>query len=80
MNERHIDGEDGHQKVAIIGGGLVGSLAGVTLAQRGWNVDVYELRADLRGAAPDAARSINLALSERGIYALEAFRSMFPNI
>ncbi len=30
--------------VAIVGGGLVGSLAAVTLAKRGWLVDLYELR------------------------------------
>ncbi len=30
--------------VVIIGGGLVGSLAAVTFAKKGWNVELYELR------------------------------------
>ncbi len=30
--------------VAIVGGGLVGSLAAMTLAKRGWFVELYELR------------------------------------
>jgi kynurenine 3-monooxygenase len=57
--------------VTVVGGGLVGSLIAVTLAQRGWQVDLYELRQDMRGTPPASNRSINLALSERGIHALK---------
>lgn len=56
--------------VAIIGAGLAGSLLAIYLARRDIEVDVYEARLDMRGAAVDAGRSINLALSGRGIAAL----------
>ncbi|KAI8616518.1 hypothetical protein BC830DRAFT_1167744 [Chytriomyces sp. MP71] len=58
--------------VAIVGGGLVGALNAVYFAQRGWNVTVYELREDIRTLKQLGGRSINLALSKRGISALEA--------
>ncbi|KAI9325396.1 hypothetical protein BDR26DRAFT_913089 [Obelidium mucronatum] len=57
--------------VAVIGGGLVGSLAAVYFATRGWSVTVYELREDIRTVKQASGRSINLALSQRGISALE---------
>lgn len=57
--------------VVIVGAGLVGSLAALQLAQRGFRVAVYERRPDIRGAAVVSGnRSINLALSVRGISAL----------
>ncbi len=59
------------EKQAIIGGGLVGSLLGVYLAKRGYNIDVYERRPDMRKEQIQAGRSINLALSERGWLGLE---------
>ncbi|KAI9207346.1 uncharacterized protein BJ171DRAFT_561484 [Polychytrium aggregatum] len=59
-------------KVAVIGGGLVGSLTAVYLARRGWNVEVYELRKDLRNSPHYSGRSINLAVSRRGLAALDA--------
>jgi len=52
--------------VAIIGAGLVGSLLAVYLRNRGYEVDVYERRPDLRTAGIRAGKSINLALSNRG--------------
>ncbi|RKO99317.1 hypothetical protein CXG81DRAFT_1983, partial [Caulochytrium protostelioides] len=58
-------------RVAIVGGGLVGALGAVYFARRGWTVDVYDLRRDLRREAQDAGRSINLALSRRGMEAME---------
>lgn len=58
------------QKVAIIGAGLAGSLLAIYLAKRGLNVDVYEARGDMRLEEVSAGRSINLALSDRGIAAL----------
>ena len=59
-------------KVAIIGAGLAGSLLAIYLAKRGIKVDVYEARSDMRLAEVAAGRSINLALSDRGIAALRA--------
>ena len=57
-------------KILIIGAGLCGSLLALRLAQRGFKVDVYESRADLRKVDISAGRSINLALSDRGLKAL----------
>jgi len=56
--------------VAIAGAGLAGPLLGVFLARRGHDVTLYERRPDPR-RADAAGRSINLALSARGIDALE---------
>ena len=56
--------------VAIAGAGLAGPLLAVYLARRGHEVTLYERRADPRQAGT-AGRSINLALSARGIDALE---------
>lgn len=56
--------------VAIIGAGLAGSLLAIYLAKRGIKVDVYEARGDMRLEKVAAGRSINLALSDRGIAAL----------
>ena len=57
-------------KVVIIGAGLAGSLLSIYLAKRGIRVDVYETRGDMRLEEVAAGRSINLALSDRGIAAL----------
>jgi len=57
--------------VAVIGGGLAGSLVAVVLGQRGYNVDVFEKREDSRADSFQwEGRSINLALSVRGRKAL----------
>ncbi|KAJ3155814.1 hypothetical protein HDU89_005372 [Geranomyces variabilis] len=58
--------------VVIVGGGLVGSLQAIFCAKRGWKVDVYEARHDPRNDKTVSGRSINLALSVRGISALKA--------
>jgi len=55
----------------IIGAGLVGSLLSIYLSKKGYKVKVYERRADMRKEKIIAGRSINLALSDRGIKALE---------
>lgn len=57
-------------RIAIIGGGLAGSLLAIYLARRGLGVDVFEARSDLRKTGFAGGRSINLALSDRGIAAL----------
>ena len=56
--------------VLIIGAGLCGSMLALRLAQRGFQVEVYEGRPDLRTNDISAGRSINLALSNRGFQAL----------
>lgn len=58
------------EKVAIVGGGLIGSMQAIYMAQKGFEVDVYERRGDIRNALFVAGKSINLALSDRGWEAL----------
>lgn len=58
------------QKITIVGAGLAGSLLAIYLAKRGFQVNVYERRPDMRAEDIGGGRSINLALSTRGIYAL----------
>lgn len=58
------------EKVVIVGAGLAGSLLAIYLAKRGLKCDVYEARGDMRREKVAAGRSINLALSNRGIAAL----------
>jgi kynurenine 3-monooxygenase len=55
----------------IVGAGLVGSLLSIYLAKRGYNINVYERRPDMRKNRISAGRSINLALSDRGWRGLE---------
>lgn len=56
--------------ILIIGAGLCGSLLALRMAQRGFEVTLVEKRPDLRKVTQDAGRSINLALSDRGLRAL----------
>src|SRR5688572_141427 len=58
------------RSVSIIGAGLVGSLWAIFLAQRGYKVRVYEKRPDMRRHDISGGRSINLAMSDRGLKAL----------
>src|SRR6187549_2765059 len=57
--------------ITIIGAGLVGSLLSIYLSKRGYKVKLYERRGDMRKEKTEAGRSINLALSDRGLLALE---------
>ena len=59
------------EHILIIGAGLCGSLLALRLAQRGYRVSVYESRPDLRTTDISAGRSINLALSDRGLKAMD---------
>lgn len=59
------------KNITIVGAGLVGSLLSVYLAKRGYKVRIYERRGDMRKEKIAAGRSINLALSDRGLLALE---------
>jgi kynurenine 3-monooxygenase len=58
-------------KITLIGAGLNGPLLATLLAQRGFAVEIYERRPDMRRVRMSAGRSINLALSTRGIHALQ---------
>ncbi len=55
----------------VIGAGLVGALWSIYLSKLGHKVSIYERRPDLRTRQADQGRSINLALSHRGLHALE---------
>jgi kynurenine 3-monooxygenase len=57
-------------RVAIVGAGLTGSLLACFLARRGLPVTLYERRPDPRIGRAERGRSINLAISERGLDAL----------
>ncbi|MGH9495485.1 MAG: FAD-dependent oxidoreductase [Candidatus Sulfotelmatobacter sp.] len=59
------------EKITLIGAGLNGPLLGLELVKRGFNVEIYERRPDMRHLHTNAGRSINLALSTRGIHALK---------
>jgi kynurenine 3-monooxygenase len=58
-------------KFVLIGSGLAGGLLAAYLGRRGYDVDLYERRADPRAGNIVGGRSINLAISTRGIHALE---------
>lgn len=57
-------------EIAIVGAGLVGSLLSIYLAKRGFQVELFERRPDMRKEQISAGRSINLAVSTRGLLAL----------
>ena len=58
-------------KFVLVGSGLAGGLLAAYLGRRGYRVDLYERRADPREGNIIGGRSINLALSTRGIHALQ---------
>lgn len=58
------------QHVLIVGAGLAGSLLACYLARAGYRVSIYERRSDPRVKGYVGGRSINLALSVRGISGL----------
>lgn len=59
------------RKVTIVGAGLNGPLLAILLGRRGFAVEIYERRPDMRRVRVSAGRSINLAISTRGIHALQ---------
>lgn len=59
------------KKATLVGAGLVGSLLSIYLAKRGYKIDLYERRPDMRKVKMSAGKSINLALSDRGWKGLE---------
>src|SRR5262245_6016566 len=60
-------------EITLVGAGLAGSLLAIFLAKRGYRVTLIERRPDPRKSVgpASAGRSINLALANRGIAALE---------
>jgi len=58
------------KSITLIGAGLNGPLLALGLVKRGFKVQILERRPDLRRTHMSAGRSINLALSTRGIHAL----------
>src|SRR5215467_13397852 len=77
--------DDGTPAFTIVGAGLAGTLLACYLGKAGHRVDVYERRPDPRGKEAIGGRSINLAISVRGIQALrevglaeEVLRSAIP--
>ena len=59
------------EKFTLIGAGLAGPLLATYLAKRGYSVEIFERRPDMRKESISAGRSINLALSIRGNHALK---------
>lgn len=59
------------EEIFILGAGLVGSLLSIYLSKKGFKVRIIEKRKDPRNYLLDSGRSINLALSHRGLHALE---------
>jgi len=59
------------KQIAIVGAGLAGPLLACYLARDGFDVTLFERRSDPRVAGFGGGRSINLALSARGIDALQ---------
>ncbi len=58
-------------RVTLIGAGLAGCLLAIYLARRGFSVQIFERRPDMRKQPMPAGRSINLSLSAHGIHALQ---------
>ncbi|MDX1556518.1 MAG: NAD(P)/FAD-dependent oxidoreductase [Xanthomonadales bacterium] len=58
------------ETLTLIGAGMAGTLLAVLLARRGYRIDLFERNPDPRRGGAPAGRSVNLALGERGLYAL----------
>jgi len=59
------------KSITVIGAGLVGSLLSIYLSKKGYKVQIFERRPDMRKEKIVAGKSINLALSDRGWKGLE---------
>jgi kynurenine 3-monooxygenase len=62
----------GDRPISIVGAGPTGALLAIFLKRRGLGVRLYDARPDPRTHPADSGRSINLALADRGLQALEA--------
>jgi kynurenine 3-monooxygenase len=65
--------------ITLVGSGLAGPLLAISLNARGFVTEIFERRPDMRKVAVSAGRSINLALSTRGIHALRE-AGIWPDI
>lgn len=68
-------------KVIVVGAGMGGTLMAIFLARRGYQVEVYERRQDLRTVDDNSGRSFKMTLSPRGISVLkqaEVFDDILP--
>jgi kynurenine 3-monooxygenase len=61
---------DSKPQVTIVGAGLAGALLACHFGRSGYRVELFEKRPDPRKQTSSRARSINLAISARGIHAL----------
>ncbi len=61
---------DGKQRFVLVGGGLAGGLLATFLGRSGYEVELFERRSDPQAGNFVGGRSINLAVSVRGIDAL----------
>jgi kynurenine 3-monooxygenase len=70
-----MPGAPSDQTITLIGAGLAGALLAILLSKRGYQVELYERRPDPRPNSQtvggSAGRSINLALSTRGLHGLQ---------
>ena len=58
-------------RIVLVGCGLAGPLLAMGLRRRGFPVEMFERRPDTRRGEAKVGRSINLAVSARGIHALQ---------
>ena len=61
---------DARPPFVVVGGGLVGSMLAALLGREGFPVELIERRGDPRDGRMEGGRSINLAISVRGLHAL----------
>jgi len=66
-----MDAKTFRRKVCVVGAGLTGSLLSVMLAKKGFEVDLYEKRPDIRKKLVSGNRTIAMSLSVRGIRGLQ---------
>jgi len=67
--EVSLDAENEGQQIVVLGAGLVGSLAAVVLARKGFKVHIFERYSDIR-SIPSLGKSINLSVTSRGLRAI----------
>src|SRR6266576_2757107 len=60
-----------NKKIVIIGAGMAGCFMAICLAKKGYKVDIFEYRPDIRKQPYDSGRSFNLTLYYRGIQAMK---------
>ena len=73
----------GKEHITMIGAGLAGPVMASYLAELGYSIEIHEKRHDMRLVEQSAGRSINLALSKRGINALKdigVFEKIKPDL